>query len=140
MLMNKTTRRLLVCGTAISAMVAGFAGTAQAQTAAQPSAADERNDDILVTGSRIKQNPNNSALPLQVISNEDFAREGINSPEQLISFLSTNGNGADNLASNSDVTSGAQRGTNGLSAANLRGQGAASTLVCSMVAALPRMA
>ena len=42
---------------------------------------------------------------------------------------STNGNGADNLASNSDVVSGAQRGTNGLSSANLRGQGSASTLV-----------
>ena len=35
----------------------------------------------------------------------------------------------DNLASNSDVVSGAQRGTNGLSAANLRGQGNAATLV-----------
>ena len=56
-------------------------------------------------------------------------RNGISSPEQLISFLSTNGSGADNLASNADVTSGAQRGTNGLSAANLRGQGSAATLV-----------
>jgi iron complex outermembrane receptor protein len=66
---------------------------------------------------------------LQVITPSDLSREGINGPEQLISFLSTNGNGADNLASNSDVTTGAQRGTNGLSAANLRGQGAAATLV-----------
>ena len=32
-------------------------------------------------------------------------------------------------AANADVTSGAQRGTNGLSAANLRGQGSAATLV-----------
>ena len=85
--------------------------------------------EVLVTGSRIKQDPNNSALPLQIITTRDLSREGINSPEQLISYLSTNGNGADNLASNSDVTSGAQRGTNGLSAANLRGQGSAATLV-----------
>lgn len=85
--------------------------------------------DVLVTGSRLKQDPNNSSLPLQIITTRDLSREGINSPEQLISFLSTNGNGADNLAANSDVTSGAQRGTNGLSAANLRGQGAAATLV-----------
>ena len=84
---------------------------------------------IIVTGSRIRQDPNRSALPLQIITPGDLSREGINSPEQLISFLSTNGTGADNLASNGDVTSGAQRGTNGLSAANLRGQGAASTLV-----------
>ena len=85
--------------------------------------------EILVTGSRIRQDPTRSALPLQVITPQDLTREGINSPEQLISFLSTNGNGADNLASNTDVTSGAQRGTNGLSAANLRGQGSAATLV-----------
>ena len=84
---------------------------------------------IIVTGSRIRQDPTRSALPLQVITPEDLTREGINSPEQLISYLSTNGNGADNLASNTDVTSGAQRGTNGLSAANLRGQGSAATLV-----------
>ena len=85
--------------------------------------------DVLVTGSRIKQDPNNSALPLQIITTAELNRESINSPEQLISYLSNNGNGADNLASNADVTSGAQRGTNGLSAANLRGQGSAATLV-----------
>lgn len=94
---------------------------------AQPEAKDAA--AIIVTGSRIKQNPNNSALPLQIITTQDLSREGINSPEQFISYLSTNGNGADNLASNTDVTSGAQRGTNGLSAANLRGQGSGSTLV-----------
>jgi iron complex outermembrane receptor protein len=85
--------------------------------------------DIVVTGSRIRRDPNDSPLPLQIITTQEIVREGISSPEQLISFLSTNGNGADNLASNSDVVSGAQRGTNGLSAANLRGQGSASTLV-----------
>ena len=91
--------------------------------------ADTGGREILVTGSRIKQDPNNSALPLQIITNAELERNGISSPEQLIQFLSTNGSGADNLASNADVTSGAQRGTNGLSAANLRGQGSAATLV-----------
>jgi iron complex outermembrane receptor protein len=102
-----------------------------AQDASPPAAAETADDGaaIIVTGSRIKQDPAKSALPLQIISTDDLTREGINSPEQLISYLSTNGNGADNLASNADVTSGAQRGTNGLSAANLRGQGSASTLV-----------
>jgi iron complex outermembrane recepter protein len=84
---------------------------------------------IIVTGSSIKRSVNDSSLPLQIITSRELSREGINSPEQLISFLSTNGNGADNLASNSDVVSGAARGTNGLSSANLRGQGSASTLV-----------
>ena len=113
--------------TACSLTVPAFAQDAPVSAPAQEESSSDR--EILVTGSRIKQDPTKSALPLQIISNEDLTREGINSPEQLISFLSTNGNGADNLAANGDVTSGAQRGTNGLSAANLRGQGSASTLV-----------
>lgn len=104
-------------------------GAATPRTGSDESTKPDDDGLIIVTGSRIKQDPNNSALPLQIITTRDLTREGINSPEQLISFLSTNGNGADNLASNGDVTSGAQRGTNGLSAANLRGQGSAATLV-----------
>ena len=117
--------------TAILLLATCLTAPAFAQDAAPPTAAETVDDGaaIIVTGSRIKQDPAKSALPLQVISTDDLTREGINSPEQLISYLSTNGNGADNLASNADVTSGAQRGTNGLSAANLRGQGSASTLV-----------
>jgi len=105
-------------------------GAATPQTGAS-TIAPSPNDagEILVTGSRIKQDPNNSALPLQIITNQELTRNGISSPEQLVSFLTTNGTGADNLASNADVVTGAQRGTNGLSAANLRGQGSAATLV-----------
>lgn len=148
MLNSTSFRGVLVSGTALAALVCAFPAVAQTTTqdttppAATPTGAatptqgadligDAPDDDkeILVTGSRIKQDPNNSALPLQVVTTQELARNGINSPEQLILFLSTNGSGADNLASNADVTSGAQRGTNGLSAANLRGQGSAATLV-----------
>ncbi len=127
-------RNVFLCGAATTALVCSLSSTAMAQTASAPlppTVADDSADnrDILVTGSRIKRDPNDSALPLQVITSEELLREGITSPEQFISSLSTNGNGADNLASNADVTSGAQRGTNGLSAANLRGQGSAATLV-----------
>ena len=146
-------RRGRLAGAALAAMLPGaaLAQVPQAQTTPQgatPTGAETPKDgadlqsndvdigtpgdtgrEVLVTGSRIKQDPNNSALPLQIVTTQDLAREGINSPEQLIQFLSTNGNGADNLQSNADVTTGAQRGTNGLSAANLRGQGSASTLV-----------
>jgi iron complex outermembrane receptor protein len=148
-------RRMLVSGTALTALGC-IAGAASAQTnppaqdttkeAATPTGAEtprtdaapgpgnpQSNDEggkaIIITGSRIRQDPNNSALPLSIITNRDFQREGISSPEQLISYLTDNGSGADNLASNSDVVTGAARGTNGLSAANLRGQGSASTLI-----------
>lgn len=132
---NVSHRIALATGCAISAIALSAPLAAQEQAAQDPTlpaqaettTADNR--AIIVTGSRIRQDPTRSALPLQIITPSDLSREGINSPEQLISYLSTNGNGADNLASNTDVTSGAQRGTNGLSAANLRGQGSSATLV-----------
>ncbi len=109
------------------ALMPAFAQDAPSSAAKESEPAKE--EGIIVTGSRIRQDPNKSALPLQIITTDDLTREGISNPEQLISFLASNGNGADNLASNSDVVSGAARGTNGLSSANLRGQGASSTLV-----------
>ncbi len=129
MVRSALVKLALVSGTALSCVMPTIA---LAQTGALPTTPSNdvtSEKEILVTGSRIKRDPNDSALPLQIITTQDLSREGISSPEQLISYLSTNGNGADNLASNSDVVSGAARGTNGLSAANLRGQGSASTLV-----------
>jgi iron complex outermembrane receptor protein len=152
MLDSRALKSCLVSGTAFAALALGLASPAMAQTTtlpeeetteeaatptgaetpvsdSNPTASEPEGQSIIVTGSRLRQNPNNSALPLQIITNAEVERNGINSPEQLIMHLTTNGSGADNLASNADVTSGAQRGTNGLSAANLRGQGSASTLV-----------
>lgn len=129
-------RTALWTGCALAALASAIPATAQdtapdtpVSVTSAPAEQVEEDARIIVTGSRIRQDPTRSALPLQVITPDDLTREGINSPEQLISYLSTNGNGADNLASNTDVTSGAQRGTNGLSAANLRGQGSSATLV-----------
>jgi iron complex outermembrane recepter protein len=123
---RRLVRAALVCGVSLGA----FAAPAMAQDIVAPNTASEVEDGaIIVTGSRIRQDPTKSALPLEIIRPTDLSREGISNPEQLISFIAANGNGADNLASNSDVVSGAARGTNGLSAANLRGQGSASTLV-----------
>jgi iron complex outermembrane receptor protein len=148
---SRALKTCLVSGTAFAALALGLAMPAAAQTtqppedtteeAATPTGAETPVTDanltgtepqgqaIIVTGSRIRQNPNNSALPLQIVTTEELSRNGISNPEQLLMYLSTNGTGADNLASNSDVVSGAQRGTNGLSSANLRGQGNAATLV-----------
>lgn len=109
-----------------------FVTPALAQDAAitSPNAASAEKDTmIVVTGSRIKQDPTRSALPLEIITNVDIERNGIANPEALNMFLTSSGSGPDNLASNSDVVTGAQRGTNGLSSANLRGQGSAATLV-----------
>ncbi len=89
----------------------------------------EKDDAIVVTGSSIKRRPTDSAVPLQIFTIAELQRESVSSPEQFVALLASNGNGADNLAANSDITSGAQRGTNGVSSANLRNQGSGATLI-----------
>ena len=84
---------------------------------------------IEITGSSIKRIAAEGALPVQIITRAELTRENISSTEQLVMFLSSNGSGLDNLASNADVVDGAARGSNGTTSANLRGQGANSTLV-----------
>ncbi len=105
-----------------SLALAGLASHALAQSSAEP-------QRITITGSSIKRIASEGALPVQVITRADLDREGITSAEQLVLQLSTNGSGLDNLASNADVVGGAQRGNNGASSANLRGQGSNATLI-----------
>ncbi len=141
---DSTLKSLLISGTALAALTCTMASPALAQgtqpgdtqpgatpTGAEtPAQGDENSGNtVFVTGSRIRQDPNNSSLPLQIITTQEVQRNGITSPEQLMMYLPSNATGPDNLASNADVVTGAQRGTNGLSTANLRGQGSASTLV-----------
>ena len=107
-------------------LVASMPQIAAAQDTDKTSAKEEV---VIVTGSSIKRKMLDNALPIQIITQEDLKRDSISSPEQLISMLNSNGNGLDNLASNADVVSGAARGNNGASSANLRGQGAGATLI-----------
>jgi iron complex outermembrane recepter protein len=105
----------------------GVMGPAVAQTTAdKPEGTIQR---VEILGSSIKRIAKEGALPVEVISRKQLEEQGIVTAEQAIAVLNINGNGSDNLASNSDVTSGAQRGNNGASSANLRGQGADSTLI-----------
>lgn len=108
------------------AMIGAVAPAAPALAQAQADGAMQR---VEITGSSIKRIAKEGALPVEIISRKQLEDQGIVTAEQLIATLNVNGNGSDNLASNADVTSGAQRGNNGASSANLRGQGADSTLV-----------
>ena len=89
----------------------------------------KNSETVIVTGSSIKRKVLDSALPLQIITQAEMQKEGIVSAEQLSMYLTSSSTGPDNLASNADVVSGSQRGLNGVSAANLRGQGSSGTLV-----------
>jgi iron complex outermembrane receptor protein len=105
----------------VSALILlGLCGAAWAQNSPQR---------VEITGSSIKRIADEGALPVQVITRKEMERAGIVTAEQLISSLSSNGSGLDNLASNADVVAGAARGNNGQSCANLRMQGCASTLI-----------
>jgi len=86
-------------------------------------------EKFVVTGSSIKRPADEGALPISILTKLDLEQEGIASAEQLIMNLNINGNGLDNLASNADVVAGAQRGNNGATSANLRGQGSNATLI-----------
>jgi len=124
------SRRLTLAALAAATMTS----FAVAQTA--PAPLDDKKEEsavklekFIVTGSSIKRPADEGALPISVFSKLDLEQEGIASAEQLIMNLNINGNGLDNLASNADVVAGAQRGNNGATAANLRGQGSNATLV-----------
>jgi iron complex outermembrane receptor protein len=70
------------------------------------------------------------ALPVQVISAEQIDKQGITSAEQLLSTISANGTGADNMTSGNNVFGAdADRVSGGASYASLRGLGPNHTLV-----------
>ena len=85
---------------------------------------------VEITGSSIKRVQTEGATPVQTITREEIDRAGIVSAEQLVSRITANGTGADNLSSNVGIQLGTtDRNNNGNSSANLRGLGSSSTLV-----------
>ena len=114
------------------ALLAALSLPALAQQAGQAQSSSERVrtlDQVTVTGSRIKRADAEQALPITSITKAQIDRQGITSAEQLLMTLNVAGNGSDNLASNASIAPAELRGNNGMSGANLRGQGADATLV-----------
>ena len=95
----------------------------------QADSSDAKVERIRVTGSSIKRTAIEGALPITVFSKVEIDAAGITSAEQLLMQMNIAGNSSDNLASNGGIVSEEQRGNNGVSGANLRGQGADATLV-----------
>jgi iron complex outermembrane recepter protein len=122
-----------LCIALLAAMaLPGMVLTAAAQdtaTADDGTKETETLERISVTGSRIKRAEAEESLPITSYSKEEIEKLGITSAEQLLMTLNIAGNSSDNLASNAGIVSEEQRGNNGVSGANLRGQGADATLV-----------
>jgi iron complex outermembrane receptor protein len=99
---------------ALLAMAAG----AQAQ-----SAAPQR---VEITGSAIKRIDAETALPVQVITRDEFTKLGATTAAEIIAKLAAS---ASNLTDGGSVAYGGFRDQMGFNAANLRGLGVSSTLV-----------
>ncbi len=130
----RTVTKPRVLGSALSVAIAmALSGTAVAQQSApgsQPQGESARTlDRVRVTGSNIRRTDIEAALPITVIDRTEIEAQGITSAEQLLMYMNIAGNGSDNLASNAGIVHEDQRGNNGVSGANLRGQGADATLV-----------
>ena len=128
---SKSCKARYLC-LAISAVLAMPAMAQQTATTSDTDEADDQVktlDRLTVTGSRIKRIEVEQALPITTVTREEIDQQGITSAEQLLMVLNVAGNGSDNLASNGGIVHEDQRGNNGVSGANLRGQGADATLV-----------
>ena len=111
-------------------LVAPGIALAQASETAPPATSAKTLDAVTVTGSRIKRTEVEAALPVTIIQKVEIEKQGITSAEQLMMHLNIAGNSSDNLASSTGLTGvGEFRTANGVSGANLRGQGADATLV-----------
>lgn len=124
MKLNKLIQALVLAG--LSSQVYAQENAQQTTDTAADNGKVER---IRVTGSSIKRTALEGDLPITVFSRADIDAAGITSAEQLLMQMNIAGNASDNLASNGAIVGGQQRGNNGVSGANLRGQGADATLV-----------
>ncbi len=119
---HRKPRLTLLCAGLMIAIAAPAVAQEQSQT--------KTLDEVTVTGSRIKRTDVEAALPVTIIQKAEIEKQGITSAEQLMMFLNVAGNSSDSLAATTGIAGvGEFRGSNGVSGANLRGQGADATLV-----------
>src|ERR1700759_3615333 len=78
----------LADATKVAVLVLGLAATANTATAAAPTAAadDDRGslEEVVITGTSIKRINAETALPVQVLKQEDIARTGASNAEELL--------------------------------------------------------
>ncbi len=115
---------------ALAAALVSMPVMAQQTDQAPATQADKKElGSVTVTGSRIKRTDVEAAMPVTIIQKAEIVAQGITSAEQLLQQINIASNGPDGLAANSGIAPPGTRGNNGVSGANLRGQGADATLV-----------
>ena len=93
---------------------------------AQETAEVGKMDRVEITGSAIKRIEAETALPVQVITSKDIAKQGLTTAAEIVARLSASAN---NLTDGGSVGYGGFRDQMGFNGANLRGIGVSSTLV-----------
>lgn len=129
---NRLPKRGALAAAILAGLVAPCLALAQSSTSETPntdSSTPKTLEAVTVTGSRIKRTEVETSLPVTIIERPEIEAQGITSAEQLLQFLNIASNSADSLAANSGIAPPGTRGNNGVSGANLRGQGADATLV-----------
>ncbi len=118
---------LSACAGSVVALGLAMPASAQVSTAPAQSASDDNQSapDIVVTGSLIRGTPEDAALPVDVISGDELARQGSPSALDLLKNLPTS-NGVIGDANQFDSRA---QGSEGVASVNLRGLGPQRTLV-----------
>lgn len=114
-LLTASVRSIIALG-----LAAGAASTASAQ------APDERIEEVLVTGSFIRGMAEDGSIPVDRISVEDLEQRGSPPPLEMLKSLSYM---AGIVGESNPFTSGRGQASEGTASINLRGFGAARTLV-----------
>ena len=99
------------------------AGTQPAAGLDQQQAAPEK--EVVVTGSLIRGTPEDAALPVDVIGNDELAKQGSPSPVELLKNLPT----SSAVLGDSNQFDSRSQGAEGIATANLRGLSPQRTLV-----------
>ncbi|HEY0649000.1 TonB-dependent receptor plug domain-containing protein [Phenylobacterium sp.] len=111
---------LMGCASALALSLAGGAAAAAADAPATEVG------EVVVTGSFIKGTPENAALPVDVISADEIARQGAPSPLEIIKALPVS---AGALGEADQFTTNRGANADGQTTVNLRGFGPERTLV-----------
>ncbi len=127
-------KALFVRGTACAALAWALAttGTAQAQVGGDPAPAQTSSvddptsaPDIVVTGTLIRGTPENLAVPVDVISGEELAKQGAPTAVDLLKNLTV----ANGTVGDANQFDNRAQGSEGVASVNLRGLGPQRTLV-----------
>lgn len=116
-------RREIYAGASALALAIGMtaiAGQAQAQGSGASTV-----EEVVVTGSFIRGTPEDAALPVDVIGAEELSKQGNPSTVELIKALPA----SQGVLGDSNQFDGRAQGSEGIGTVNLRGLGAARTLV-----------